>query len=73
MGEGVSAAGSGWNGRRVVVTGGTGFIGGALVRVCQLPSGAWYFSPGAVRAMARQPEVKAYSSSVALAACAFSA
>ena len=32
MGEGVSAANGGWNGRRVVVTGGTGFIGGALVQ-----------------------------------------
>ena len=44
--------------------------GGALVRVCHEPSGAWYFSPTAVREMAMQPAVSAYSSSVALAACA---
>lgn len=44
--------------------------GGALVRVCQLPSGAWYFSPGWVRAISTQPCVSAYSSSCAFCASA---
>ena len=32
--------------------------GAALVRVCQLPSGAWYFSPGTVARISWHPEVK---------------
>ncbi len=47
--------------------------GGEDVRVCQEPSGDWYFSPGLVWAISRQPEVSAYSSTVALLALALSA
>src|SRR5690606_24309954 len=34
--------------------------GGPEPRVCQLPSGAWYFSPGAVREIRMQPWAIAY-------------
>src|SRR5690606_40097426 len=47
--------------------------GGPSPRVCHDPSGAWYFSPGVVRAISTQPCVKAYSCKVARCACARSA
>ena len=47
--------------------------GGKASRVFHCPAGVWYFSPGVVRAIAWQPAVIAYCSSVALFSRALSA